>query len=172
VDRRRLCLRLVAAIVLSYRPSVGDSNMPEGQLMTKYRSVRFGVGVKCGVRGSFVGRSFPHHRSGPDGEQPGYTHAHARGDGPTQRLHPRCPSVGRHWGLRGVAQSFPSCLKHSMGEQPGQSASTVACCPPTEFLILHHGGDSMCSLFKWELIYPRIPGPLRYRMAQPFVTGA
>jgi hypothetical protein len=28
------------------------------------------------------------------------------------------------------------------------------------------------SLFKWELIYPRIPGPLRYRMAQPFVTGA
>ena len=106
---------------------------------TTYRSVRLDVGVKCGVRGSFVGRSFPHDRSGPDGEQPRYTHSHARGDCPTQRLHPRCPSVGRHWGLRGVAQSLPRCLKCSMGEQPGQSASTVACCPPAEFPLLHCG---------------------------------
>ena len=35
-----------------------------------------------------LGRSFPHHGSGTDGEKPGDPHAHPRGDSPTQCLRP------------------------------------------------------------------------------------
>jgi hypothetical protein len=85
-----------------------------------------------------VGCRLPHHRGHADCQEPRHSHAHPRGDSPTESIRPGGAAIGGHWRRRRVTQCFPRRFEESLRDQGGQSAGPIGDHLPAEPLAFRH----------------------------------